>query len=292
MLGFARTAAILSAMTLGAFVPQAHVLSGAIRWLVMAMLFLVFLQTRLSRSALQRSHFVLLGMNIALGFAAWALGWIVGGRDIALAAFFCGITPTAIAAPVIISFLRGRVDYVVATFLLTNIGIPALLPLLLPIVLGRATPEAFAQVLGSVGLVVFVPMLTAWLVRALYPPATDWPGRFRNLSFGMWVTSLFLITSNASNFLRQHADMPHRLLIEIALTTLVVCIANFAVGRWIGGREFGREASQSLGQKNTTFTIYLALTYATPLVALGPTFYVVWHNLWNSWQLHRAGRHG
>src|SRR4051812_49462932 len=121
------------------------------------MLFLVFLQTRLSWKALHRCHFILLGTNVVLGFAAWALGWAIGGRDIALAAFFCGITPTAIAAPVIISFLRGRVDYVVGAFLLTNISIAALLPLLLPLVLGHATPAAFVQVSGSVGLVVFVP---------------------------------------------------------------------------------------------------------------------------------------
>jgi hypothetical protein len=50
--------------------------------------------------------------------------------------------------------------------------------------------------------------------------------------------------------------------------------------------KLSREASQSLGQKNTTFTIYLALTFANPLVALGPTCYVLWHSLWNSWQLH------
>ena len=56
--------------------------------------------------------------------------------------------------------------------------------------------------------------------------------------------------------------------------------------------EFPREGSQCLGQKNTTFTIYLALAYTSPVVALGPTFYVLWHNLWNSWQLHRAARTG
>ena len=77
---------------------------------------------------------------------------------------------------------------------------------------------------------------------------------------------------------------------QIDTISALVCIANFAIGWWIGGREFRREASQALGQKNTTFTIYLALTYASPLVALGPTFYVVWHNLWNSWQLHLAAR--
>ena len=290
MFGLSRTAYILSAILLGALLPQAHVLSGAIRWLVMAMLFLVFLQSRLSRAALSRTHILLLATNIALGFAGWGLGWLVGGRDIGLAAFFCGITPTAIAAPVIISFLHGHVEFVVAAFLLTNVGVAALLPVILPIVLGRPTPEAFAQVSGSVGFVVFVPMAIAWLVRTLHPPAAAWPTRQRNLSFGMWVVTMFLITANASDFLRRQSDAPLKVVLEIAAASLVMCIASFSTGRLIGGRDFAREASQALGQKNTTFTIYLALTYASPLVAMGPTSYVIWHNLWNSWQLHRASR--
>ena len=70
MTGFSRTAAILSAMLLGGLVPQAHGLSGLIRWLVMAMLFLVFLQIRLSRQALHRHHGVLFAANILINFAA------------------------------------------------------------------------------------------------------------------------------------------------------------------------------------------------------------------------------
>jgi BASS family bile acid:Na+ symporter len=289
--GFTRTAAILLAIVLGALLPSAHALSWAIRWLVMAMLFLVFLETRPSSSAFHRSHGVLLIANLGIGFAAWGCGWIVGGRDVALAAFFAGITPTAIAAPAIVSFLRGRVDYTVAAFFLTNIVIAALLPLMLPLVLGRPTPDAFGQVLRSVGLVVFAPLAVAWIVRALHASAAGWPARSRNLSFAMWVTAIFLITANASDFVRRQTSTPHAVLAQIALVSLLVCATGFSLGRVIGGREFAREASQSLGQKNTTFTIYLALTYASPLVALGPTFYVVWHNLWNSWQLHRATRH-
>lgn len=288
--GFSRTAAILSAIALGGLIPQAHIFAPAIRWLVIAMLFLVFLQTRFSRSALNLRHVTLLGANIAMGLAGWAFGWMVGGRDIGLASFFCGITPTAIAAPVIISFLRGRVEFVVAAFVLTNLSIAALLPVLLPLVLGRATPEAFSQVAGSVGVVVFAPMLAALLVRRLHAPAAAWPSQHRGLSFGLWVVSMFLITSNASHFLRVQSDTPQLVLAQIAGTSLVICAANFAVGRWIGGKEFAREASQALGQKNTTFTIYLALAYASPVVALGPTSYVIWHNLWNSWQLHVASR--
>ena len=103
----------------------------------------------------------------------------------------------------------------------------------------------------------------------------------------MWVFAIFLITANASEFLRHQTGLPRTVVLEVAVASLVICIASVSLGRLIGGREFAREASQSLGQKNTTFTIYLAMTYASPLVALGPTFYVLWHNLWNSWQLHQ-----
>ena len=205
-----------------------------------------------------------------------------------MAAFFAGITPTATAAPVVMSFLKGRVDYVIAAFLVTNIVIAALFPALLPLVLGIAAPGSFARVLGSVGLVIFVPLGTAWLLRAAHPPAANWPNHLRNLQFGMWVLALFLITANAAYFLHSHPELPAAVLFKIAGTTFLICVADFALGWAIGGRLFAREASQSLGQKNTTLTIYLALIYASPLVALGPTCYVVWHNLWNSWQLHRA----
>lgn len=285
-----RTAVILSALFLGILVPQAHIAAPYVRWLVLAMLFLVFLQTKFSRASLHPSHGKLFAANILIGFLAWGLGVLSGERDIALAAFFAGITPTATAAPVIIGFLGGRVDFVVTALLLSNVGIAALLPLLLPIVLGRATPEAFVHVLGSVGLVVFVPMALAWALRAIHPAAAQWPKRLRNVSFGMWMTMLFVITANASQFVREHTEVPRATLLQIAGLSMLVCAASFAAGRRIGGKEFPREASQALGQKNTAFTIYLALLYTNPLVALGPTCYIVWHNLWNSWQLHRLAR--
>ena len=285
--GISRTVSILTAIILGALLPQAHAAAWLIRWLVIGMMFVVFLQTRLSRDALHRSHGLLVAANLAIAGAAWGLGWLVGGRDIALAAFFCGITPTAIAAPVITSFLGGRVAYVVAAFMLSNLIIAALIPAILPFVLGHPTPEAFMQVTRSMGGIVFAPCLIAWCVRKIHPNAATWPKKLGNVSFGAWVAAIFLITANASQFLRSQSDLPRTVLLEVATASLLVCATSFGLGRLIGGRDFSREASQSLGQKNTTFTIYLAMTYASPLIALGPTFYVLWHNLWNSWQLHR-----
>lgn len=288
--GFARTAAILVAFLLGALLPQAHAAAGAIQWLIMGMLFLVFLGTPWSFHNLHRSQLVLLAVNVTMGFVGLSVGWAIGGRDVGLAGFFAGIAPTAAAAPVIISFLRRDVGYVTATFVLTNLVVSALLPLLLPWVLGAVDATLVTRVARSVGLLIFVPLVLALLVRRLHPAAMGWPARLRDVSFGAWMATLFLVMANASHFLRMQADVPRVILFQIAGVTLTICTVNFALGRRIGGHDRGPEASQSLGQKNTSFTLYLALVYASPLVALGPTCYILWHNLWNSWQLHRVNR--
>jgi len=77
----------------------------------------------------------------------------------------------------------------------------------------------------------------------------------------------------------------------IALISLILCIANFWLGKYLGPWKLSRECSQLLGQKNTTFTMYMALHYANALVAMGPIFYIVWHNLWNAWQMYQYDRH-
>ena len=128
MTGFSRTAALLSAMLLGALLPGAREGVWLVGWLVPTMLFLVFLETRLGRSALTPRHFALLGANLAVGLAAWGTARLGAAPEVAQAAFFCGIAPTAIAAPVIISFLGGNVAFVVGSFLLTNLAVAALLP--------------------------------------------------------------------------------------------------------------------------------------------------------------------
>jgi BASS family bile acid:Na+ symporter len=75
-------------------------------------------------------------------------------------------------------------------------------------------------------------------------------------------------------------------LLPIALVALVICIINFSLGALIGGRQHWQEASQALGQKNNSFVIWVALTFINPLIAMGPTFYVLYHNLYNSFQIY------
>ena len=95
---------------------------------------------------------------------------------------------------------------------------------------------------------------------------------------------LFLTASSASAYIRRTSVSP-LILLEIAGLSAGICAVNFTLGYFLGGRGLRRESSQSLGQKNTMFTLSLAMTFSGPLAALGPTFYVLWHNLWNALQL-------
>ena len=79
-------------------------------------------------------------------------------------------------------------------------------------------------------------------------------------------------------------------LLEIALVGLVICIINFGAGALIGGRHYWQEASQSLGQKNLSFVIWISLAFINPLVAMGPTFYVLYHHIYNSWVIFQYER--
>jgi BASS family bile acid:Na+ symporter len=83
-----------------------------------------------------------------------------------------------------------------------------------------------------------------------------------------------------------HAEATLFLLAAIALLGLVVCIVQFAVGRYIG-HFFGhtQEAGQALGQKNTAFAIWLSNAYLTPLASVGPGCYILWQNIINSFEI-------
>jgi hypothetical protein len=58
----------------------------------------------------------------------------------------------------------------------------------------------------------------------------------------------------------------------------------------LGGREHRQESSQSLGQKNLSFVIWVALTFINPLVAMRRMFYILYHHSYNSWLINQFER--
>jgi BASS family bile acid:Na+ symporter len=284
---YGRTLALILAMAAGVLYPKAQAASGLIPYLLVGMLFFAFLDISISRESF---HWSILGIflaNLAIPFTVFFLIRRID-PELALVGFLTAIAPTATATPVIVLYLHRRVDYVVTAVLLTNIGIALILPFTLPLVAEGAGRISTADILPSVLEVMFIPLGLALLARWLPEPAQNFLRRGKLIAFPLWLLVLFLVTSKASAFLLENRSLSGWTLLSIALLSLAICVLNFGLGGWIGGRAFRREASQALGQKNNSFIIWIALTYLNPLAALGPTFYVLYHNLYNGYQLYSS----
>jgi bile acid:Na+ symporter, BASS family len=273
-------------MLLGALMPQFHLLSFLIQYLLMVILFFAFVDIEFKPQAFHRSVIWVLLANVVVAFLSYG---VLASFDLmlALTAFMTAIAPTAIAAPVIISFIRGEIEYVVTAVLITNVSSAVIVPLTLPFLLGADVQISIWEVLEPVLIVMFVPLLLARIVSRLSSRTRDFIRKGKSFSFLVWLVNLFIISANASNFLRHENSNSIFTLITIALISLVICIINFGVGALLGGRRNWQEASQSLGQKNLSFVIWIALTFINPLVALGPMFYILYHHLYNSWSIYQ-----
>ena len=285
-----RSVLLIVALAAGALVPGAQVYSGLIQYLIMVMLFFAFLEVELNRDFFSPRVLAILGLNLVVAVAAYWSFRTVGER-LGVVAFVVAIAPTATAAPVITSFLRGKVEFVVASVLLTNISIALLIPALLPLVAGGTGGIPIGSVLASVLLVVILPLIAAQAVRRLAPESARRIGQTGSPAFWALLAILFLATSKATHFIVVKAGASRNELTWIGAVTLVLCVTNFLLGAWVGGRSLRQEGSQALGQKNISFTLWLSLTFLDPVVALGPAFYVVFQHLYISFQLIWAERH-
>ena len=243
---------LFAMMLLGAFFPQAHGLSFLIQYLVMAMLFFAFLDAEFNPKAFQKSVLWVLITNVAVAFIGYGI-FASYNLTFALVAFITGIAPSSIASPVVISFIEGRVEYAVTAVLVTNISSALIIPLALPSLAGAAVPVSVWNVLRSALTVMLVPLILAWLVLWLPPGGQAFVRKGKRFSFPIWLINLFIISANAANFIRTQNTGSARVLLEIALISLGICVVNFALGAWIGGRQYWQEASQALGQKNLLF---------------------------------------
>jgi BASS family bile acid:Na+ symporter len=280
---------LLFTMLVGVLVPQAHVLSFLIQYLLMVMLFFAFLDIEFKPGTFQKSVLWVLLANVAVAFVAY-VALAPFNLTLALAAFMTAIAPTAIAAPVIISFIQREVEYVVASVMLTNIASAIIVPIVLPSLLGASVQISIWEVLQPVLVVMFVPLILSRLIAHLPSVTQNIIRKGKSFSFPSWLFNLFIISANASDFLRNGNTNSVSTLVIIALISLAICVVNFSVGAWLGGRSHWQEASQSLGQKNLSFVIWIALTFINPLVAMGPMFYILYHHLYNSWSIYQFER--
>ena len=174
----------------------------------------------------------------------------------------------------------------ITSFVTTNVGIALALPLLLSWVCGNGSADFILRVLESLVFLLAIPALAAFIVRKIRPDSRQWHAKFAMFNFSLWTCCLLLMSGTAAEFFRSNPELSPWIIAETALISLILCLFNFTLGYFLGEKGLRHETSQSLGQKNTTLTVYLALVYAGPLAAIGVISYVLWHNTYNAVQLY------
>src|ERR1044071_9336665 len=175
-------------IVLGIAFPQFHALSAYIQYLLMIMLFFAFLDIDIQPGSFHRGVVWVVLANIGVAFSAY---WILRPFELnlALAAFITGIAPTAIAAPVIINFIQGQVEYVVGAVLLSNVVMSLVLPLTLPFLVGDIARISVWQVLEPVLITMFVPLILARLSNLLPQKAQALIRQGKTFSFPLWLVA-------------------------------------------------------------------------------------------------------
>lgn len=195
------------------------------------------------------------------------------------------IAPVAAAAPVVTAKLGGKLEQMTTYTFISNFITALLIPVCFPLIDKAANVSfltAFLTILHEVCMVLVLPMLLAYIVKHGMKRLHRWVVSINDLSYYMWGGSLLIVSGTTAKNIA-HADTSLTFLLIIALLGLVLCVIQFAVGRFIG-HYFGAttESGQALGQKNTAFAIWIAYTYLNPLSSIGPGCYILWQNIINS----------
>lgn len=244
---------------------------------------------------LQQVVFVLLITGIIVGFDTTSNALIL-----LESVLVCIIGPCAAAAAVITAKLGGNLEEMTTYTFISNFVSALLIPICFPIL--PQTENAmtieffplFLKILWKVSAILLMPMLLAFVVKHTMHRLHRRIVGVKDLSYYLWGCSLVVVSGTTMmNIVDAWERTSVFFLFSIASISLLLCIVQFATGRFIG-HYFSKviEAGQSLGQKNTAFAIWIATAFLNPLSSVGPGCYILWQNIINSveiWIFRKKG---
>ena len=235
---------------------------------------------------IQQVAFVLALVGLILGFG-------ITGKALIMfeAVLVCIIGPAAAAAAVVTAKLGGNLEEMTTYTFVSNFISALLIPLCFPLLPQANAAVAdiefwplFMHILWKVSMVLILPMLLAYIVKHRMHRFHRWLVGIKDLSYYMWGCSLVVVTGTTAMNIREAWEQTSVFfLVSIAFMALILCVVQFATGRFIG-HYFDKtiEAGQGLGQKNTAFAIWVATAFLNPLSSVGPGCYILWQNIINS----------
>lgn len=207
---------------------------------------------------------------------------------VAQGGFVTVLAPTA-AAAIAVSLILGANISMMSTYLMAcNLMVAVAAPLSFTLIGSHEVSfwASFLAILGKVFPLLIAPFLLALLTRWLLPKVNTFINHHKSLSFYVWAVSLTVVISRAIEQLVNQFYEHRNLFLWMVALSVFLCFLQFFVGHFIGKKYGDRVAGgQALGQKNTVLAIWMAQTFLLDLSCIVPTLYVIWQNLYNSFQM-------
>lgn len=260
-------------------------------YLVFTMLFLNYTAVDVRKMRLTKMDFwILLFQTLScllLYFMGVALHWNVGISEGLLITI---ITPVAASVIVISCALGANRERVTTATIIGNMWVAIIAPILFSFI-GKHQDmpffESFSKIFLRITPQIVLPFFTALLLQKFMPKINATIARIKWTSFYIWAFTLTLVLGKTFHDLIISPNPQWHLVWIACLLCVAVCGVQFAVGKYIGSRYGDTMAGgQILGQKNTSFGIWMSVEYMTsPVASLFPAIYSVCQNLFNSYQM-------
>lgn len=284
-----RSVLLIIAVIAGILLPQAAFLNVIIKFLIMFLLFIAFLDIHLDKSFFNLKVFQGYLVNVLLAIAVYAI-LLIFDKQLAITAFITVIGPTATAAPAIMLLLKKHVEFTTAAVLLSSIVTGLVLPFMLPFITELNGDGNSFAILANVLMVILIPLIAGQALKHLSHRGYLYMLKHQSVSLYILCLIVFLAVSNSSLYIRTQIEVTASVIVMIAIQTLLICALCFLAGRIVGGKKFAIESAQSLGNKNTILMMWFATTYISPVVALGPVFYLVCDSTYNAYLIYKIKR--
>lgn len=197
--------------------------------------------------------------------------------------------PIAVSATVVAVILGANMATMVTYTILYNLVLAFVAPACFSLIrFGDALPfwTSFWIIIKRVFPLIVFPMILAFFFQKVLPRTTAVIVKVKMLPFYLWALTLTTVIGQTIDYILQQNRSMLWMILAMAAIAAIECVLQFGFGRWIGRRYGDKIAGgQACGQKNGVLAVWMSQTYLDPLSSVVPAAYVIFQNLWNSWQM-------
>ncbi len=255
------------------------------------MLFFAFLNIRINRHILRKEHLYIIVLNLILPIIVFSLiqFW---NHTVAIAVGLIALAPTGAVSTVWAAMFKKKIEFVTASVFLTSLLIAFVTPIVLSFFTRSGHEVSVTEILLPVMTVLIGPLLISQVIKRFLPRLASGINKRKGIVFYFFIAAAYLASAKASHFIREDQETDLAIILTIATAVAVLCALQYFLGEWVGRKYDSIEVGLGLGRKNTVFSLWLGLTFINPVAALGPIFYILFQNIYNSIQMYYFERKG